>query len=67
MNFIEVDGSIDGVFDDVRVIVETQVTQHLYAGGQRGDGVGLLCAHQCLDHKEFVNLVYLIRGLSNKT
>ena len=52
MNFIEVDGPIDRIFDDVRVIVETQVTQQLDAGGQCGDGVGLLCAHQCLECKD---------------
>ena len=44
MNLIEVNSSVDSVADDVGVVVEAQVPQHLDAGGQRCNRVRLLRA-----------------------
>jgi hypothetical protein len=44
VNLVEVNRSVDGVADDVGVVVEAQVPQHLDAGGQRCNRVRLLRA-----------------------
>ena len=52
MNLVVIDGPVDAVVDDVGVVVEAKVMQHLDGSRQRCDRVCLLRAHEWLwDHR----------------
>ena len=62
VNLVKVDGSVDGIVDDVGVIVQAQVTQHLYTGRQGGNWVGLAGSNQMLQsHQKFIFNPFEIR------
>ena len=46
MNLVVIDGPVDAVVDDVGVVVEAKVMQHLDGSRQRCDRVCLLRAHE---------------------